>query len=87
MFNILKDKNGDVSSRIVVLFLVVIFSLSVVILCLLAQKDIPTNATNVLITIIGASVPASLVGQVFQNIKERELERNEDLDGDGKIGE
>ena len=87
LFNIFLDKNGDTSSRIVFTFVVIIFDLFIALMGLIFQKDIPDNASSILITITGACVPVAIAGQTYQNVKDRELERNEDLDGDGKIGE
>lgn len=86
MLNILKDKNGDTSSRIVSLFIIVIFDLLIVVLSLLTQKDIPNNASDILITITTACIPVAIASQTYQNIKEREINENRDIDGDGNIG-
>ena len=86
MFNLFKDKDGDVSSRIVSLFIIVVFDLLIVALSLFLQKDIPSNASNILITITTACIPVAIASQTYQNIKEREIEENRDIDGDGNIG-
>ena len=86
MFNLFKDKNGDVSSRITFSFIIIIFDLLIVVLSLLTQKDIPSNASNILITITIACVPTSVISQAYQNVKEKELRENRDIDGDGNIG-
>ena len=87
MFEIFKDKDGDVSSRITFSFIIIIFDLLVITLSLLLQKDIPNNASNILITLNGACLPTSIITQYLQNIKEREIEENRDINGNGKIGE
>lgn len=87
MLNILKDKNGDISSRIVFNAIILLITLGVCVYCIYSQKDIPSNALYLFITIIGGYVPASTIAQYKQNIKELELERNEDINGNGKIGE
>jgi hypothetical protein len=87
MFNLFKDKDGDVSSRITFSFIIIIFDLLVIILSLLLQKDIPENASSILITLNGACLPTSIITQYLQNVKEREMQENRDIDGDGKIGE
>lgn len=87
MFEIFKDKySKDISSRIVSLFIIVVFDLLIVSLSLLLQKDIPNNASNILITITTACIPVAIASQTYQNIKERELQEQKDLNGDGKIG-
>ena len=87
MFEIFKDKNSkDISSRIVSLFIIVIFDLLIVALSLILQKDIPDNASNILITITTACIPVAIASQTYQNIKEKELQEQKDLNGDGKIG-
>ena len=86
MFNLFKDKDGDVSSRIVSLFIIVVFDLLIVALSLFLQKDIPSNASNILITITTACIPVAIASQTYQNIKEREIEENRDINGDGIIG-
>lgn len=86
MFNLFKDKDGDTSSRIVSLFIVVVFDLLIVALSLFLQKDIPNNASNILITITTACIPVAIVSQAYQNIKERETQEQRDIDGDGNIG-
>ena len=86
MFNLFKDKDGDVSSRITFSFIIIIFDLLVIILSLLLQKDIPNNASNILITLNGTCLPTSIITQYLQNVKERETQENRDIDGDGKIG-
>ena len=86
MFEILKDKNGDISSRIVSLFIITFFDLLIVALSLFLQKDIPSNASNILITITTACIPTSIISQAYQNVKERELQEQRDIDGDGNIG-
>lgn len=86
MFEIFKDKDGNINSRILSLFIIVFFDLLVVVLSLLIQKDIPDNASNILITITTACVPTSIISQTYQNVKERELREQRDIDGDGKIG-
>ncbi len=87
MFEIFKDKDGDVSSRITFSFIIIIFDLLVITLSLLLQKDIPDNASNILITLNGACLPTSIITQYLQNVKEREIEENRDINGNGKIGE
>lgn len=87
IFNIFLDKNKDVSSRIVFTFVVIIFDLFIALMGLIFQKDIPDNASNILITITTACVPVAILGQAYQNVKERELEENRDINGNGKIGE
>ena len=86
MIEIFKDKNGDISSRIVSLFIIVVFDLLIVALSLFLQKDIPSNASNILITITTACIPVAIASQTYQNIKEREIEENRDINGDGNIG-
>lgn len=87
MFEIFKDKySKDISSRIVSLFIIVVFDLLIVSLSLLLQKDIPNNASNILITITTACIPVAIASQTYQNIKEKELQEQKDLNGDGKIG-
>lgn len=87
MFEIFKDKySKDISSRIVSLFIIVVFDLLIVALSLILQKDIPNNASNILITITTACIPVAIASQTYQNIKERELQEQKDLNGDGKIG-
>ena len=86
MLNLFKDKDGDVSSRIVSLFIIVVFDLLIVALSLFLQKDIPSNASNILITITTACIPVAIASQTYQNIKEREIEENRDINGDGNIG-
>ena len=87
LFNIFLDKDGDVSSRIVFTLVVILFDLFIVLMGLIFQRDIPDNASNILITITGACVPIAIAGQTYQNVKDRELEENKDINGDGKIGE
>lgn len=84
--NLLEDRNGSLSSRIISLFIVLIFDLVIVLISLLSQRDIPNNASNILITVTTACVPVALVGQVYQNIKDKEIKLNQDIDGDGKVG-
>lgn len=86
MFEIFKDKDGNINSRILSLFIIVFFDLLVVVLSLLIQKDIPDNASNILITITTACIPVAIASQTYQNIKEKELQEQKDLNGDGKIG-
>lgn len=87
MFEIFKDKySKDISSRIVSLFIITVFDLLIVALSLLLQKDIPNNASNILITITTACIPVAIASQTYQNIKEKELQEQKDLNGDGKIG-
>ena len=87
MFEIFKDKySKDISSRIVSLFIIVVFDLLIVALSLLMQKDIPNNASNILITITTACIPVAIASQTYQNIKEKELQEQKDFNGDGKIG-
>lgn len=87
MLEIFKDKNSkDISSRIVSLFIIVVFDLLIVALSLFLQKDIPDNASNILITITTACIPVAIASQTYQNIKEKELQEQKDLDGDGNIG-
>ena len=87
MFEIFKDKySKDISSRIVSLFIIVVFDLLIVALSLILQKDIPDNASNILITITTACIPVAIASQTYQNIKEKELQEQKDLNGDGKIG-
>lgn len=87
MFEIFKDKHSkDISSRIVSLFIIVVFDLLIVALSLILQKDIPDNASNILITITTACIPVAIASQTYQNIKEKELQEQKDLNGDGKIG-
>lgn len=81
-----KDKNGDTSSRIIFTFIVIVFDLLIALLGLFFQKDIPDNASNILITITSACVPIAIAGQTYQNIKDREIQENKDIDGNGKIG-
>lgn len=87
MLNILKDKNGDTSSRIVFNAIILLTTLGVCLYCIYSQKDIPSNALYLFITIITGYVPASTITQYLQNIKEREIEENRDINGNGKIGE
>lgn len=86
MFNLFKDKDGDVSSRITFSFIIIVFDLLVIILSLLLQKDILNNASSILITLNGACLPTSIITQYLQNVKQRELLENRDIDGDGNIG-
>ena len=87
MFEIFKDKySKDISSRIVSLFIITVFDLLIVALSLFLQKDIPNNASNILITITTACIPVAIASQTYQNIKEKELQEQKDLNGDGKIG-
>ena len=87
MFEIFKDKHSkDISSRIVSLFIITVFDLLIVALSLFLQKDIPNNASNILITITTACIPVAIASQTYQNIKEKELQEQKDLNGDGKIG-
>lgn len=87
MLEIFKDKySKDISSRIVSLFIIVVFDLLIVALSLILQKDIPDNASNILITITTACIPVAIASQTYQNIKEKELQEQKDLNGDGKIG-
>lgn len=67
-----KDGDGSTSSRIVSLFVVIVFDLIVVLLSLLLQKDIPSNASNILITITTATIPFCGYYQMRQNLKEIE---------------
>lgn len=87
MFEIFKDKDGDVSSRIVFNAVILLTTLIVCVYCIYSQKDIPSNALYLLITIIGGYVPTSTITQYLQNVKEREIEENRDINGNGKIGE
>lgn len=86
MNGIFKDKDGEISSRIVSLFIIVVFDLLIVALSLLLQKDIPNNASNILITITTACIPVAIASQAYQNVKEKELREQRDIDGDGNIG-
>lgn len=87
MLEIFKDKySKDISSRIVSLFIITVFDLLIVALSLFLQKDIPNNASNILITITTACIPVAIASQTYQNIKEKELQEQKDLNGDGKIG-
>lgn len=87
MINLFKDKDGDVSSRITFSFIIIIFDLLIIAVGLFLQKDIPDNASSILITLNGACLPTSIITQYLQNVKEREIEENRDINGDGKIGE
>lgn len=68
-----KDTDGSISSRIVALFVVMVFDLIIIALSMLLQKDIPNNASNILITITTSCIPIALASQTYQNIKERNI--------------
>ena len=68
-----KDADGSTSSRIVALFVVIVFDLIIIALSTILQKDIPDNASNILITITTSCIPVALASQTYQNIKERNM--------------
>lgn len=71
------DVDGCLSSRIIALFIIIIFDLIIILISLILQKDIPNNASNVLITITTACIPIALCSQTYQNIKEKEKIKTE----------
>ncbi len=77
MINMFTDIDGNTSSRIVSLFIVIIFDLVMVAYATITQKDIPTNATTVIMAITMSCVPIALTSQVYQNTKYRQVESRE----------
>ncbi len=69
-----KDSDGSISSRIVSLFVVMVFDLTIIALSTILQKDIPNNASSILITITTSCIPVALASQTYQNIKEKTKE-------------
>lgn len=73
MLNMLTDIDGNTSSRIVSLFVIIIFDLIVVAYATITQKDIPTNASTILMTITMSCIPVALATQTYQNTKYKEF--------------
>ncbi len=69
MVNFIKDKNGDISSRILFTTLNSILIWVIIFICIYKNIDIQTGVLTLLIAITTKSGIDS-VGQVCQNIKE-----------------
>ncbi len=82
-----KDTDGSTSSRIVSLFVVIVFDLTIIALSTILQKDIPINASNILITITTSCIPVALASQTYQNIKERNIKEENTKEEENNKGQ
>lgn len=68
-FNFIKDKDGNVSSRILFITINSILTWIIIFVCIFSDKDIQSGVLTLLIALTTKSSIDSL-GQVYQNIKE-----------------
>lgn len=69
MFDFIKDKNGDISSRILFITINSILTWTIIFICIFRDIDIKTGVLTLLIALTTKSSVDS-ISQVYQNIRE-----------------